>query len=82
MKHKAISKMNPAQIVDISWSTFIGIVQLEESKLRLTKKDHLDSTLRATFSILANLPMGPKSTSDHSGLLRNKNVINSNSILY
>jgi len=53
MKHKAISKMNPAQIVDISWSTFIGIVQLEESKLRLTKKDHLDSTLRATFSILA-----------------------------
>jgi AcrR family transcriptional regulator len=53
MKHKAISRMSPAQLVDISWSTFIGVVQLEESKLRLTKKDHLDATLRATFSILA-----------------------------
>ena len=53
MKRKSISKMNPAQLVDISWSTFIGIVQLEESKLRLTKKDHLEATLRATFTILA-----------------------------
>lgn len=53
MKGKAISKMNPAQLVDISWSTFIGIVQLEESKLRLTGKNHLEDTLRSALTIMA-----------------------------
>jgi AcrR family transcriptional regulator len=53
MKRKAIFKMNPAQLVDISWSTFIGIVQLEESKLRLTEKNHLEETLRSALTIMA-----------------------------
>lgn len=53
MKRKAIAKMNPIQLVDISWSTFIGVVQLEESKLRLTKKDHFEDTLRSALNLLA-----------------------------
>ena len=39
-------------LADVFWGTFIGIVQLEESKLRATKKDHLYDTLRYTFLLI------------------------------
>jgi len=53
MRRKAIAKMNPIQLSDIFWATFIGIVQLEESKFRATKRNHLEDTLRSAFAILA-----------------------------
>ncbi len=53
MKEKAIPKMNPVRLSDIFWGTFIGVVQLEESKLRSTQKNHLEDTLRSAFTILA-----------------------------
>jgi len=40
-------------LADILWATFIGGVQLEESKLRVTKKDHLYETLNYAFAIIA-----------------------------
>jgi hypothetical protein len=42
-------------MIDIFWATFVGIVQLEESKLRATRKDHLRSTLKYAFLQMANL---------------------------
>ncbi|OGP52991.1 MAG: hypothetical protein A3K30_01485, partial [Deltaproteobacteria bacterium RBG_13_51_10] len=53
MKRKAIVKMNPVQLSDIFWATFIGVVQLEESKFRATQKNHLEETLKSSFAILA-----------------------------
>lgn len=56
---KAIEKkwmrdINPIQLTDIIWSMFIGIVQVEESKLRATGKNHLPGTLKLGFSLLAD----------------------------
>lgn len=53
MERKAIIEMNPVRLADIFWSTFIGVVQLEESKLRLTDRDHFNDTLQGALSILA-----------------------------
>lgn len=39
-------------LADVFWGVFIGIVQLEESKLRATKKDHLYKTLKYTFFLI------------------------------
>jgi len=40
-------------LADILWATFIGVVQLEESKFRATKKDHLYKTLNYAFALIA-----------------------------
>ncbi|MBN1665046.1 MAG: TetR/AcrR family transcriptional regulator [Deltaproteobacteria bacterium] len=53
MERKIITRMDIPQLVDVFWATFIGVVQLEESKLRLTGKNHFDDTLRSAFGILA-----------------------------
>lgn len=53
MERRAIAEGNTMELADIFWSTFIGVVQLEESKLRLTGKDHFEDTLRSAFTILA-----------------------------
>lgn len=53
MEQKTIKQMNPVALADILWATFIGVVQLEESKLRLTGKNHFDDTLHSAFNILA-----------------------------
>jgi hypothetical protein len=45
-------------MIDIFWATFVGIVQLEESKLRATGKDHLRSTLKYAFLKMAD-PLRP-----------------------
>jgi hypothetical protein len=49
-----IAKTNPIILSDWFWSTFIGVVQLEESKLRGTKKDHILSTLEDVFWLISN----------------------------
>jgi AcrR family transcriptional regulator len=46
--------VNPVQLTDIIWAMFIGIVQVEESKRRTTKKNHLPETLELAFSLLAD----------------------------
>ncbi len=51
---KLIDKVNPVKVIDILWATFVGIVQLEESKLRATRKDHLRSTLKYAFLRIAD----------------------------
>jgi AcrR family transcriptional regulator len=53
MAKRIIAPMNPVLLSDIFWSIFIGVVQLEESKFRATKKNHLEGTLNSAFSILA-----------------------------
>jgi hypothetical protein len=53
MKRKTIVKVNPVPLSDIFWTTLIGVVQLEESKFRVTAKNHLKNTLRSAFAILA-----------------------------
>jgi len=54
IKLDLIGKVNPAKIIDIFWGAFIGIVQLEESKLRATQKDHIFSTLEYAFLSMAD----------------------------
>ena len=51
---KLIPKVNPVKMIDIFWATFVGIVSLEESKLRATGKDHLRSTLKYAFLKMAD----------------------------
>jgi AcrR family transcriptional regulator len=55
---KLIPKVNPVKMIDIFWATFVGIVSLEESKLRATGKDHLRSTLKYAFLKMAD-PLSP-----------------------
>ena len=41
------------QFIDVIWGSFIGIMQLEESKFWSTQKDHLEGTMRFAFSLIA-----------------------------
>jgi len=40
-------------VADALWSTFLGLVIVEENKKRITYKDHIYSTVSETFSLLA-----------------------------
>lgn len=51
---KLIPKVDPIVVSDWFYGTFIGIVQLEESKLRGTKKDHVLTTLESAFLLISN----------------------------
>ena len=53
MDLKLIPKANPVILSDWFWSTFIGIVQFEESKFRNTKKDYILSTLKEAFLLIS-----------------------------
>ena len=53
MDMELIRENDPVLLTDILWSLFIGVVQLEESKARITDKDHLDTTLRYAFELIA-----------------------------
>lgn len=53
-KLSLLPKEDIFQLTDFIWATFMGVVQLEESKLRTTKKDHLGATLKLAFSVIAN----------------------------
>jgi AcrR family transcriptional regulator len=54
MQKGLLRKVNVLQLADLIWAMFIGIVQVEESKLRATRKNHLEGTLEFAFSILAD----------------------------
>ena len=47
-----LKEVDVIKLNDIIWATFIGVVQLEESKLRATEKDHLFDTLKYAFSLI------------------------------
>ena len=49
MQLNYIREGNPAQLYNMFWGTFIGIVQLEESKFRATQKNYIFSTLEYAF---------------------------------
>jgi hypothetical protein len=55
-----IKDENVVVLADVLWSLFIGIVQLEERKFAVSKKEHLKSTLEYGFSLIADSldPMG------------------------
>jgi AcrR family transcriptional regulator len=56
-----IREVNPARLYNMFWGTFIGIVQLEESKFRATQKNYIFSTLEYAFeSMIDHLTIGRK----------------------
>ncbi len=54
MKEGLIKTMDPVELTDILWSLFIGVVQLEESKMRTICKDHLKDTLKSAFGLICD----------------------------
>ena len=47
-----IKKVEVAPLADFLWGAFLGVIEVEESKFRVTKKDHAFDTLRFAFSII------------------------------
>ena len=47
-------RINEAIIADFLYAAFLGLVQFEENKKRVGKKDHMFKTLDYAFSIIAN----------------------------
>ena len=48
-----LPKIKPILLVDILWASFLGIVQLEESKYRISQKNHLYDILECFFSLVS-----------------------------
>jgi AcrR family transcriptional regulator len=46
---KLFPPTDPVRLIDLLWGTFIGIVQLEESKYRATRRDHIMDMLEFAF---------------------------------
>lgn len=53
MKMDLFPPLNPFEVIDSLWGAFMGIVQLEENKLRVSGKNHLKKTVKVTFSFFA-----------------------------
>jgi AcrR family transcriptional regulator len=53
IKMRLIKKTNPAKLFDVLSGTFFGILQLEESKLRSTRKNYIFSTLEYAYLCIA-----------------------------
>jgi AcrR family transcriptional regulator len=49
-----IREVNPAQLYNMFWGIFTGIVQFEESKYRATQKNYVFSTLEYAFSCMVD----------------------------
>ena len=58
--------VNPIVAADIIWAVFLGVVQIEENKLRYTKKDHIKSTLKEAFSLISKGYKNIKHSEDKS----------------
>ncbi len=58
-------KVNPRQLAIALMGTFVGIVQLEQRKFHLTKKNHLFETLSFCFSLFADGLAGQVLKSKH-----------------
>lgn len=48
-----IKKLDPIKLTDAFWGLFLGIIQLEEAKLRFTEKNHILDTLKFSFSLIS-----------------------------
>jgi AcrR family transcriptional regulator len=46
-------RCNPITLTEAVWSTFLGIVHIENMKKAMSRKSHLDVTLRLAFEILS-----------------------------
>ena len=44
---------NEVMLCDILWSTFLGVVQFEENRRRITGQDYIYETLKAAFDLMA-----------------------------
>ena len=58
---KLIRKANIIQLADVIFAVFNGVVQLEENKKRITKRDHTRETMELAFRLLADA-LCPKTT--------------------
>lgn len=54
LKAGLIKRVNIFQISDIIFALFLGVVELEENKKRITQKDHLRETLESGFALIAD----------------------------
>jgi AcrR family transcriptional regulator len=70
-EYRLVREVNPALLYNLFWGTFIGIVQLEESKFRATRKNYIFSTLEYAFlSLVDHLCTGLKGKRAHLKRLR------------
>ena len=60
-KLKLIRKVNVIQLADIIFAVMNGVVQLEENKKRITKRNHIRGTMELAFLLLADA-LCPKKT--------------------
>lgn len=51
---KLLPKMNPTRLMDLFWGTFIGMIQIEESKYRATRKNHTMEMLDMAFKTICD----------------------------
>lgn len=49
-----IGKVDPVVTADVLIALFLGIIQIEENKLRWTKSDHVASTIKYAYAMLYN----------------------------
>ena len=54
MEAGLIKAKDPLKLADILWAMFMGVVQLESSKLMATGKDHVQDTLLYSFLLLSD----------------------------
>jgi len=53
-KSGLMKRVELTPLVDFLWGSFLGIIEVEVSKLRVTKKDHVFKTLKYAFSIISD----------------------------
>ncbi|MFH1350771.1 MAG: TetR/AcrR family transcriptional regulator [Pseudomonadota bacterium] len=49
-----LPEVEPVKLADVLWSLFLGVMQVEKSKLALSKKDHMPGTLEFAFSLISD----------------------------
>ena len=52
VKGNFFSKADPRALTEVVWSTFLGVVHIENMKKSISKKGHLESTLELAYEIL------------------------------
>ena len=53
MEMGLIRNSDAIKLTDMLWAMFLGIIQVERSKLNISKKDHLNNTLEFAFSLIS-----------------------------
>ena len=53
-KSGLMKRVELTPLADFLWGSFLGIIEVEMSKLRVTKKDHIFKTLKYAFSIISD----------------------------